>query len=114
MEKDSEFDNPRQDPTTLYSKLNVVVIDDPCFLKESFWKDSDPSGQGLGLNYILANVNNTTPRDIAPYAGRLDQGWCVNFKSDKPGYLLSFGFDPDRIHHVNIFDALATQDFKEH
>lgn len=118
-QKDIQLASAKTDPSLdffepeLYGKLNVVVVDDPCFLKDSFWRDADPSGTGVGLNYRLANVTKTTPQEIAPYAGRLDGGWCANFKSDKPGYLPSFGFSADRIRHVNIFDTLASREFKE-
>jgi len=98
----------------LYSGLTVVVLDDACLLKESFWNELDPDfDQSNGINYQTTRMR--TPVDLVrPFFGKgLDDGWCVNYSSKSPGYLGSLGFDSDRIHQVSLFDQLASNAFKE-
>jgi len=98
----------------LYSGLTVVVLEDTCFLKESFWNELDPNFDlSIGINYQTTRMR--TPVDlIRPFFGKgLDDGWCVNYSSTSPGYLGSLGFDSDKIHHVSLFDQLASNAVKE-
>mmetsp|Transcript_5124 Transcript_5124/g.14268 ORF Transcript_5124/g.14268 Transcript_5124/m.14268 type:complete len:415 (-) Transcript_5124:73-1317(-) len=100
----------------LYGELDVVIIEDMCFLKESFWNEDDGHfdvASGVGLNYKLANMT-TDVSVVRPFLGKgyLDGGWCVNWAADRPGYLGGLGFDPEKVRHLSLWDVLAPEDFK--
>lgn len=92
----------------LYQDLDVVVLDDACVLKESFW---NPAPEQAANSYLLtySKANITDGLKVAQhYFGRgLDQGWCVDYTSDQPGYLPWLGFNKARIRHLSIWDRLS-------
>jgi len=99
----------------LYAGLEVVIIDDACFLKDSFWNEANPDfniSSGIGTNYLKSNM--TTSVDLVrPFFGdMLDGGWCVDFSAQEPGYLGGLGFDLQRVHHISLWDRLAGDSLK--
>eukprot|EP00933_Yihiella_yeosuensis_P023460 TRINITY_DN18270_c0_g5_i1.p1 TRINITY_DN18270_c0_g5~~TRINITY_DN18270_c0_g5_i1.p1 ORF type:complete len:482 (+),score=51.78 TRINITY_DN18270_c0_g5_i1:61-1506(+) len=101
----------------LYDGLKVVILEDACFLKASFWDAKNKNfniSSGISLNYLQAGFK--TPSSLVqPYLDRgfgFDDGWCVNFASDKPGYLENLGFRAEFVEHLSLFDELATDSMK--
>merc|ERR1711920_947769 len=42
----------------LYSGLTVVVLEDPCFLKDSFWNEANPDfNRSIGINYMTTRMH---------------------------------------------------------
>eukprot|EP00401_Gymnodinium_catenatum_P042052 CAMPEP_0117606558 /NCGR_PEP_ID=MMETSP0784-20121206/79773_1 /TAXON_ID=39447 /ORGANISM="" /LENGTH=435 /DNA_ID=CAMNT_0005409641 /DNA_START=21 /DNA_END=1329 /DNA_ORIENTATION=+ len=100
----------------LYEGLNVVVIEDACFLKNSFWneadKDFDIPGD-VGINYLTTNMKTSVELVRQFFDEGLDSGWCANHSSKEPGSFVSLGFERHRIHHISLWDQLADTELKE-
>merc|ERR1712151_1437818 len=98
----------------LYSGLTVVVLEDTCFLKDSFWNEANPDfNRSIGINYMTTRMHTDVDL-VRPFFGEgLDDGWCVNYSSKTPGYLGGLGFDSNQIHHVSLWDQIANNTLKE-
>eukprot|EP00933_Yihiella_yeosuensis_P023461 TRINITY_DN18270_c0_g6_i1.p1 TRINITY_DN18270_c0_g6~~TRINITY_DN18270_c0_g6_i1.p1 ORF type:complete len:508 (+),score=79.27 TRINITY_DN18270_c0_g6_i1:84-1526(+) len=102
----------------LYDGLKVVILEDSCFLKKSFWDRKNEHfniSSGISLNYLEAGYK-TAASLVQPYldtGSGLDGGWCVNFAADRPAFLGGLGFRADFVQHLSIFDELATDDMKK-
>mmetsp|Transcript_51326 Transcript_51326/g.164332 ORF Transcript_51326/g.164332 Transcript_51326/m.164332 type:complete len:400 (+) Transcript_51326:1154-2353(+) len=101
----------------LYQGLDVLVLEDACFLKRSMWDESDPNFNNShrgGINHATAGFT-TDPGLFQPFFGAsapLDRGWCVDWAQKAWGGLGGLGFETARMRHLSLFDRLAPEDLK--
>jgi len=95
-----------------FSNLNVMVIEDPCLLKKSFWNKDAPEFHQEGIiNYVKSGMWTRVELVEPFFGGKMDGGSCVDWKSQKSG-LIGLGFNASRFHHVSLFDRLAQDGLK--
>jgi len=101
----------------LYQGLDVLVLEDACFLKRATWDESHPNFNNShrgGINHLTAGFT-TDPALFRPFLGRavpLDRGWCVDWAQSSWGCLGGLGFEAARIRHLSLFDKLAPDELK--
>ncbi|CAE8603053.1 unnamed protein product [Polarella glacialis] len=95
----------------LFSGLQIVIVEDGCFVKDSFWNKENPDFHS-GTNYQISGMT-TSIELVRPFLGRgLDVGWCANYSQSKAGYFVALGFEAHRIRHVSLWDRLAGDSLK--
>lgn len=96
----------------LYAALDVVLMEDSCFLKESFWNEANSNFQDPDALTYKEFEMKTNSSFVKPYFRGLDQGWCSNQALRKPGFMAGLGFEESRVHHISMFDRLADESLK--
>lgn len=99
----------------LYSGLDVLMIDDPCLLKESFWNPKHAVfGRPAVLNYLKVGNLSWGLDIVRPFLGQdlLEGGWCTDMSYAEEGGMGKFGFESSRFKHLSLF-ASAPKNFFE-
>eukprot|EP00931_Biecheleriopsis_adriatica_P050539 TRINITY_DN29268_c0_g2_i1.p1 TRINITY_DN29268_c0_g2~~TRINITY_DN29268_c0_g2_i1.p1 ORF type:complete len:484 (+),score=106.88 TRINITY_DN29268_c0_g2_i1:89-1540(+) len=97
----------------LYSGLDVLVLEDSCLPKDSFWNPANPSfNDSTLINHQKVGTQKSRSL-VEPFFGKgLDGGSCSDWSSTKSGGLGPLGFEEERFHHFSFFDSmLPDEDF---
>lgn len=97
----------------LYTGLNVVILEDTCYLKDAFWNTANPNfNQPDVINYqkIGANLSFSAVQPFLGLSNGMDDGWCSDWAGTSYGGIGVFGFEPNRISHISLFDRFGTDD----